>query len=404
MTPIDTSDTPHIADEPDQAANRCAEDRLDSIGDVPEGSSPVETTAVASGSPDLSNVDGETKPAPWAKLVEHPVAVWLAHWVPLGGFVGGFVFDELTLGRQIQLIDFILLSAYALVATAALIINSRRWFERGRDVLTFVCQFALGALFSALVVLYFKSAGGVLPTLFVLGLFGAMVANEFLHKRDNLKTVVWAIYAISIVMWLNFLLPHVLKSVQPAWFYVSSGTGLGLVVGAHRLAGLSRRSLAAPVAGVGLLIGLYVFGLVPPVPLVLESGIVCTDFVKSGKSYECQADPQGSIAEFLGMTPTVTRQDKDAVYVLSSVSAPGEANVDLEHRWYQYVDGSWKARDVMHFTMTGGRKDGWRFWSRKRNISVGRWRVETALKGGGVVSRQELEVVDGTATKVLRRL
>lgn len=318
--------------------------------------------------------------------------------------MGGFIFDELTIGRQIQLIDFILLSVYALIATVMLIVNSRGWFERGREVMIFVCQFALGALFSALVVLYFKSAGGLLPSLFVLGLFGAMVANEFLHKRENLKTVVWAIYAISIVMWLNFLLPHMLKSVQPAWFYVSSAAGLALVVAAHRLAGQTRRSLAAPVTGVGLLVGLYMFGLVPPVPLVLESGIVCTDFVKTGRDYKCQADPQGKVSAFLGLTPSVTRSGKDAVYVLSSVSAPGEAEVELEHRWYQKVDGSWIARDVMHFTMTGGRKDGWRFWSRKRNIPVGLWRVETALKGGGVVARQDLEVVDGTTTKVTRLL
>ncbi len=346
----------------------------------------------------------EATPTRWDKIRQHPVALWLTHWVPMGGFVGGFIFDELTIGRQVQFIDFILLSAYAFLATVIMIVTSRRWFERGRNVMTFACQFALGALFSALVVLYFKSAGGILPTLFVLGLFAAMVANEFLHKRENLKTVVWAIYAISIVMWLNFLLPHVLKSVKPAWFYVSSGVGLLLVVVAHSLAGQSRKSLAAPVAGVGLLVGMYTVGLVPPVPLVLESGLVCTDFVKTGKEYQCQADHQGKVAEFFGRTPTVTRADKEAVYVLSSVSAPGEAEVQLEHRWFQEVDGSWVARDVMNFTMVGGRKDGWRFWSRKRNATVGRWRVETALKGGGVVARQDIEVVEGTATKVTRNL
>jgi hypothetical protein len=58
----------------------------------------------------------------------------------------------------------------------------------------------------------------------------------------------------------------------------------------------------------------------------------------------------------------------------------------------------------MAFEAVGGRKDGWRFWSRKRQITPGLWRVQTALQGGGVLGQQDFEVVEGQTTKVLYRL
>ena len=350
---------------------------------------PVETQAPSDQQP----------PNAIARLRERPLVRWLEHWVPLGGFVGGFVFDSLTLGRRVEWYDLLLLSAYAVFGSMAMILISRRVFPKIQGLLVFSCQFAIGAMFSALVVLYFKSAGGLMPTLFVIGLFGGMVANEFLHKHERLRSLVWAIYAISVVMWLNFLLPHLLKSVKPAWFYVSTILACVAIVGTHTLAKLPRKSLRASAAAIAALVVMYMFGLVPPVPLVLEKGFVCTDFTKGSGEYACMADEQGAVARFLGLTPTVTRKAGAPVYALSAVSAPTDADVVVEHRWYQHTEDGWQARDTMQFTMKGGRKQGWRFWSRKRNIASGLWRVETALHGGGVVARQDMEIVEGEGPK-----
>lgn len=329
---------------------------------------------------------------------------WGKTWIPLGGFVGGFAFDSLTLGREVKWYDLLILTGYAVVASVVMVVNGRSLFERARPFLVFGAQFALGAMFSALVVLYFKSAGGLAPTLFVLGLFAAMVANEFLHHRDHLRELVWAVFLLSIVMWLNFLLPHLLKTVQPAWFYVSTALGVAMVVGLNRAAGEPRRTMRAPLVAVGVLVALHVAELIPPVPLVLERGTACTTFEKDGKNYTCWVEPQSAMARFLGKAQRVTHKPDEPVYVLSAVSAPGEALVVLEHRWFEQVDGAWVARDVMAFEAVGGRKDGWRFWSRKRRVTPGLWRVQTALQGGGVLGQQDFEVVEGQTTKVLYRL
>lgn len=336
------------------------------------------------------------------RLRQRRLIRWLERWVPMGGFAGGFVFDGMTLGRSVEWYDLLLLSLYAVFASLSLVLTSRHVFPKLQGLLVFGCQFSMGATFSALVVLYFKSAGGLLPILFVVGLFAGMVANEFLHRHEKLRSFVWVIYTISVMMWLNFLLPHVLKSVKPAWFYVSTAIAVGVIFVSHRAARAPRHALRAPAASIALLLVLYMFGMIPPVPLVLEHGIVCTDFSK--RDYTCMADEQGRLAQFLGLTPTVTHQPGEPVYALSAVSAPTDADVVIEHHWYQDTDEGWVARDTMEFTMTGGRQKGWRFWSRKRNVDEGRWRVETSLKGGGVVSRQEMNVVEGHARKVKQRL
>lgn len=332
------------------------------------------------------------------------LVAWGQKWVPLGGFFGGFAFDSITLGREVKWYDLLILTAYAVVASVVMVINGRGLWERIRPYLVFVAQFALGAMFSALVVLYFKSAGGLAPTLFVLGLFAAMVANEFLHRRDNLRELVWAVFLLSIVMWLNFLLPHLLKTVQPAWFYVSTALGVAMVFALNRAAGEPRRTMRAPLVAVGLLVGLHVAELIPPVPLVLERGTACTGFEKVGGTYTCMVEPQTRLQQFVGTPLRVVRAPDEPVYVLSAVSAPGEALVVLEHRWFERVDDTWVARDVMAFEAVGGRKNGWRFWSRKRQVSAGLWRVQTALQGGGVLGQQDIEVVEGQAPKILYKL
>lgn len=310
-------------------------------------------------------------------------------YAPFTAFVGGFVFDILTLRGPLNWLNLGALGAYALLVSVLLILQARGAFEKWAKWLSYATQFGLGALFSAMVVLYFKSSHQLFSFLFVMILFCGMVANEFLHKDKRLREIIWGIYAVSLAMLLNFVIPYALDSVRPVYFYLSTAMALGLVVVVWLLAGRIKQLLRGPLISVGILVGVYAIGLIPPVPLVMKNGLVCTDFIKA--EYSCAPDAQG-FSQKLGAAPVVTKDSGDAVYVLTAVAAPKGAHAVLEHRWFQEVEGSWQARDVMTFEIKGGRKDGWRFWSRKRYARPGYWKVETALKGGNVLGVQKIKV------------
>jgi hypothetical protein len=346
-------------------------------------------------------------------------------WFPFAFFVGGFVFDVLTLGRVVTMLNLAVVSVYALGVAICLVVLPRLQADEPESEepadpahsklgtvepnkwarwMSFALNFCLGSLFSALVVVYFRSAGEWLTLLTVLGLFGAMIWNEFSHWDDSQRHLLWAIYCVSLVMLLNFLVPHLVGSLSPLWFYLSSAAGVGLIWGLCWLAGHSFRTVrVATVAGV-VLVGLYTAKLVPPVPLVMKNSLVGADFKKADGEYTCLADEQGFLTDIGLDTPTVVWKPGGHVAVLTAIFAPKDVEADMEHRWSREVDGDWVHTDTIPFHLRGGRKDGWRMWSRKQRIVPGKWRVETAVKDGAVLGHETFWVEEGEPAKERERL
>jgi hypothetical protein len=276
-------------------------------------------------------------------------------FLPFIAFAGGFLFDSVTLGRRVSRFDLYIVTAYGLLAFAALGARELQLDDRLRRIAAFVLQFCLGGSLSALVVLYFRSTGAPLTLLFVLGLFVAMVVNELLHAGEEPpRDYVWAIWAVSGTMLSNFVVPHLVGSVSPVWFYLSAAAMLGLLLGLRHLTKVPWRSVRLSIGVTVALVLLWLLGFVPPVPLVYKNNLVCTDFIKA--EYSCRIDEPG-VAQQIGVSPlTVTGRP---VYCLTAVFAPPGVEVEVEHHWYHEVDGEWEQTDDMTFRMRGGRKDGW---------------------------------------------
>lgn len=328
-------------------------------------------------------------------------------WLPFSFFVGGFLFDVLTLGRMVTMLNLAVVALYALGAGAFLVLLGR--FSTSGAALSeespsearlrlegapeptrlkwlrwagFAFNFCLGSLFSALVVLYFKSAGEWLTLLTVLLLFGAMVFNEFARLKDSQRHLSWAIYCVSLVMLFNFLVPHLVGSISAWWFYISTALALAAVYGLCVLAGHRFKMVRMATLAAGGLVALFALGLIPPVPLVLKNTLVGRDFKKVDKQYTCMVDTQGPMVRLGLAEPTVAWQPGERVDVLTAIFAPRSVEVDMEHRWFREVQGSWELTDTIPFHMRGGRQKGWRMHSAKRHVAPGRWKVETAVANG----------------------
>lgn len=373
--------------------------------------------------------------SPGAERTNAQAARW-RRILPFSFFVGGFLFDALTLGRAVTTLNLMVVALYALGAGSLLVLLGRlapgaprpalapitpadgtlpdgpggaltatptqlnapkiesapvesKWLRACR----FGFNFCLGSLFSALVVVYFKSAGGWLTLLTVLLLFAGMVFNEFARLADSQRHLYWTIYCVSLVMLLNFVVPHLVGSIAARWFYASTALGVGLTWGLCWLAGHRFHMVRPATFAAAGLVALFALGLIPPVPLVLKHGLVGREYLKANGEYSCVVDQQPLWVQLGLKTPMVTWQRGERVDVLTAIFSPKGVEADMEHRWFHKRDGKWVQTDTIAFHIRGGRKGGWRMRSAKSHISPGFWKVETAVAGGSTLGSQTFQVV-----------
>ncbi len=317
---------------------------------------------------------------------------WVRKWAPTGAFFAGFVFDSFTLGRRVGPLDLVLIGGYAVLAFIALYLGSRYFSEKTNRIIQVATQFFLGGMFSALVVLYFKSAAGWYSFFFVMTLIAFMLWNEFFHKRESQRELIWGVYSVCLIMTLNFIYPHIFKSISPLWFYLSTGTALCFLYLLQKAAKYPKKVLRTPVTISLILVTLFTFGWIPPVPLVMKNTLVCVEFERKDDKYTCLVEAQPFLSKIGIADLDIHPPQGGPVRVLTAIFAPSGIDVEMEHRWFHLTKKGWKQTDALTFTMKGGRKGGWRYHTRKRKIAPGKWRVETALKDGAVLGYVKFDV------------
>ena len=273
----------------------------------------------------------------------------------------------------------------------------REWSPVWRQRFSWAVQFCFGSLFSALVVCYFKSSGSLASFILVILLAILLVGNEFLQKKYESFGVSLAFLSLLGTMFMNFTLPHLVHRIGFIWFFLSTPLSLGVCVLLWKISRRSKKVLVAPIGISVCLVAAYLMNWVPPVPLVLKHQLVCQNFDKT--DYSCDVDAPSLLQKIGLKIPTVHRIPGEDVYVLASVYAPAELKAEIEYRWhymnpttekYSLTDKISSGRMVIN----GGREDGFRSFSRKKNIPAGKYRVEVAFKDGAVIGSQSFEVID----------
>ena len=337
---------------------------------------------------------------------------------PVIAFLGGFAWDSITLGRLVQSSDLVFLAVYYLVAFAFLLLLSsskkgpkllsKEYTPEWRGRFSYVVQFCYGSLFSALVVCYFKSSGS-LQSFAVVGIMAVLlVLNEFLKKYYESFTVSLIFFSLLGTMFLNFLIPHLVGQVGFLWFLASIVVSLGVCFSAIKISRRSELAFIGPLIVSALLVVSYIFNWIPPVPLVLQEQGPCVHF---SKDYSCYVEDQGTLVRLGLARPVVKVAPGDkAVYFLSSVFAPASVEAEIQHRWYFLnAKEEYELRDTIsspRMKTHGSRMEGFRTFSMKSRVEPGRWKVETAVKGGGVIGEKtfDIEMVDEAPKRILWKM
>lgn len=336
--------------------------------------------------------------------------------MPAVAFFGGFLWDAITIGRKVGTMDLWMLTGYLLTAAGILWFLGRRealasqqatldagagiesasaiaiqttavqpwWRESGPYLLL---QFCFGGLFSALFIFYFKSSGHFLTLLLALGLGGVLIANEFLEDRYRRFTLTWALFGLCAMLLLNFVIPHVLGSIAPIWFLLSTLTGAALTQGL-RWKTPGQPGQIKPVWGIaaGLLLA-YWIGAIPPVPLVTRDIAVGHALERTAGDYRLQQERTPWWLFWRKTEREIHLVTGERLYCVSAIFAPRGLSTRLVHHW-QFHDATsgWQTRSRIGFGLAGGRHGGYRGYSYKQNLTPGAWRVAVETEDGRTVA------------------
>ncbi len=327
-------------------------------------------------------------------------------------FMGGFLWDSLTLGRVDRLYDIIVLCTYMISLTISIYLynlaDDGRWkdtfIERFEVYLPLAIQFFIGGLSSAFVI-YFSRSVSVSKTMsFFLILLFLLFANEIFKKRLSNKYLQFSIYFFVSFIFFSFFLPVLIKKMNTSIFLLSGIVSLAntflLIVYIYSVspsarAEIKKSKLLGIVLGIYLMINLgYYFNLIPPVPLALETGMPAHSINKENGNYIVSYETDEWYIFWRDHRLKYICKPGETVYIFSSIFAPTDFKKNISHRWkwFNTQTSEWEIVDNISYDITGGRDGGYRGYTYKNNTKEGLWRVDVITEEQLVLGIIDFEI------------
>lgn len=326
-------------------------------------------------------------------------------YAPVVFFIGGFIFDTLTLGRIDRLYDLVVLCMHMSLLSISLYLynlaDDGRWkntfLERYQVYFPLAIQFFFGGLSSAYVVYFSRTVSLSKTAFFFVILIALLLANEFLKKRISNKYLQFGVYSFISITFFSFMIPVFIREMSTEIFRISSLASLGctlllIVLIYGKSPGTRAEMHLGKLLGLVLLIYalfnvFYHFRLIPPVPLALDEGIVAHHIEIKDNAYYVTYERDEWYVIWRPHRIEYIHQPDEQVYVYSSIFAPTDLEKTVAHRWQWYNDsiGSWELVEDISYEITGGRDGGFRGYTYKNNVLPGDWKVE-------VITEEELVI------------
>lgn len=345
----------------------------------------------------------------WIEPLKHQLHKY-KKWEPLVFFVGGFTFDAILLHR----IDDPLMLAHQAIylSLAAFIIAWDLFCEAGRATIPVRLQkiwsyregalhFILGTLLNVYTIFYFKS-GTILNSLVFLAFLGALLfLNEVRPTKIPKHALRNALFGLCLISYMNIIVPIAIGSIGAVVFTIAIFAAALVHVGYTGLL-KSRlepqmvwREIRLPFVGIAILYSLlYLFKVLPPVPLSMKHIGIYHDVVRSeGGGFNLgQTRPEWRFWE--SGDQTFIARPGDKIFCFVQVFSPTNFKEQLFVRW-QYDDAKtgWTNSDAIPLGVVGGRAEGYRGFTSKTNYQPGDWRVRVETSDGREVGRIGLRVI-----------
>jgi hypothetical protein len=350
----------------------------------------------------------------------HRFKDWLKkHWLTVS-FVLGFVTDSILLNQIDNFVDSLILLAYALLASASLLLfysgvaekmgeKFSRWLVR---FMPGVMQYSFGGLLSGMLIFYGRSGDWITSAPFLLLILSVIFGNELVNKRSDRLVYHVSIFFIGVFSYTVLILP-VLFGVMGDLMFILSGIValLFVTIIVQLLYRIVPNFMRVNTRRIILVIGaiyttlhvLYFTSVIPPIPLSLTELQVVHSVTKTGSDYRLLTENQ-PWWRGLPFVKAELHPDASTLACFARVYAPAKLHTEIYHRW-QYIDaqGNWAERARIKYPIAGTNAGGYRGWTEIGNVGNGTWRCSVETARGQVLGRYTVNVTsDGSGQTVTR--
>jgi len=332
-------------------------------------------------------------------------------WKELAFFAAGFVFDAF-LVRRIDETRMLVQQGVYLAIDGALLARliawrqsgpQQGWRERLPTVADWLLHFTLGTLLNAYALFYVKSASGLATILFFLIIASLLLVNELPSMRRLGPVVLYGLYSFCLTSYFAYLYPVLIGRIRWWMFVLAIATAtapLIVIAFAHHRWTRDRKQVIVhalvPSLGVqALLLVLYVFKLIPPVPLsLMDIGIYHRVERTETGGYQVTYRTPPWYRFWQRDDSTFLAASGDRVYCFLRVFAPNGFRDEIRVAWfYKPPSHDWTSEGDVPIAVTGGRENGFGGFSYKQNWQLGDWRVVVTSIDGREIGRRSFSIV-----------
>jgi len=360
-------------------------------------------------------------------LFIEPVRNWYARFErPISSLslIFGFVFDALTLKRVDTLWENLWIFAHIIIVGVFIILihiqESEAGDEKNPSKAHFwyvnILQFFFGGLLSTYLVFYFRSADILVTWPFIFLLVLAFIANESLKRHYVRFSFQISLFFLSVYSFAIFLVPVLMHQIG-AWVFLFSGFISLVFISSFVLILLhfikdkffkdnyeSKKMILFSILSIFVIVNfLYFTNLIPPIPLSLKDAGVYHSIQKiQDGNYAVTYEDYGW-REYFNLYQDFKKVSGAPIYAYSAIFSPQGLNITVLHEWQHYdeLQNEWTTETVINLPVIGGRDGGFRTYSRRSNLSSGKWRVNIKTEKGQVIGRLRFNLMLSDTEPVL---
>ena len=331
-------------------------------------------------------------------MTETPKA---AAWKHLAFFTAGFIFDAFMV-RRIDEPKVLIQQGLYLVLSGLLLAGLVTLRDRAHRFAAPAMHFMLGTLLNAYILFYVKSGSGLTAALFFVVIAALLLVNELPAVRRLGPVVLYGLYSFCLTSYFAYLYPVLFGRIRSWMFLLAIATAavpLTLVGRFHHKRTGDRRQIVrhavVPALGVqALLLVLYVFRLIPPVPLsLMEIGIYHDVARQTDGSYRVSYVKPPWYKFWASDDTDFRARSGDRLFTFFRVFAPRGFHDDIRVAWlYRAPGNGWTPSGDLPIAVTGGRESGFRGVSYKQGWRPGEWRILVRSIDGREIGRRTFTV------------
>ena len=153
----------------------------------------------------------------------------------------------------------------------------------------------------------------------------------------------------------------------------------------------------------------YFLRVLPPLPLVLTAAGVYHDIKRDGAQYLASVEEEPPEWQALFGTREILHVQPGAkLFLYNAVFAPRGLHTHIVHDWLWLQPGKgWQSQQRVPVEITGGREDGFRFYTTKSAPRPGQWQVNILTGDGRSVGHvrfavEQQAVPPATVSRILK--